>query len=367
MAAIGESSGGGGGGGDKPLIVRVKRKASQSPVDAFWLEINERPLKRPFLDFEKLSISDASVKENELKIKRVLVKHVESTNRSEADFDLLQSFLPRSAEGSESNTVMEDRRRAFKKDNIQEELLSKAREAKETIAKNARFEQIWRRRKGSEGDTDNKALHEMYQFYDVVRVDSEEKTSTVSKEEDLSLEDQRMLSSYLPLLREFIPSAAAEIESDLKVHKSEQGATDDYIYDYYAVNDDADMKDDSFSKFPLVQVDEDDFFDGPDESDIESDDSNAENNPLNDYPEEESEEEKKSEDSDGQSEEDEEEEEEEEESDTESEDSVLRCSSNIDDSFEDVMGYDDNVLDHDHDHDHEEGEGEGADWRWSYR
>ncbi|XP_030546559.1 RNA-directed DNA methylation 4-like [Rhodamnia argentea] len=365
MEAIGESSSARpkSDDDDKPLIVRVKRKASHSPVDAFWLEINERPLKRPILDFEKLSISDAAVKENELKIKRVLVKHVESTNSSEADFDLLQSFLPRSAEVSGSNTVMEERRRTFKKDNIQEDLLSKAREAKETIAKNARFEQIWSRRKGSEGGTNNKALLDMYQFYDVVRVDGEEKTSTVQKEEELSLDDQRMLSSYLPMLREFIPSAAAEIESDLKAHKSKQGATDGYIYDYYTLNDNVDMwKDDSFSKFPLVQVDEDDFYDEPDESDMESYDSNAENNPLNDYPEEESEEEIENEDSDGQSkDEDEEEEESAKNSSSESEDFVLRSSSDIDASFEDVMGFDDNVLDHDHE------EGEGADWRWSYR
>lgn len=78
----------------KPVIVRVKRKAFQSPLDAFckywsfkfaflslslllifldyerWfcfplfglsgLEIQERPLKRPLIDFAKLSISDAS-------------------------------------------------------------------------------------------------------------------------------------------------------------------------------------------------------------------------------------------------------------------------------------------------------------------
>lgn len=31
----------------------------------------------------------------------------------------------------------------------------------------------------------------------------------------MSLEDQRLLSSYLPLLREFIPNAAAEVETDL--------------------------------------------------------------------------------------------------------------------------------------------------------
>lgn len=32
---------------------------------------------------------------------------------------------------------------------------------------------------------------------------------------EMSLEDQRLLSSYLPLLREFIPNAAAEVETDL--------------------------------------------------------------------------------------------------------------------------------------------------------
>lgn len=81
---------------NKPVIVRVKRKAFHSRLDAFCeflmlallhlsvyfylvgifevfsrliqsfcvagLEINERPLKRPLLDFEKLSISDSSTK-----------------------------------------------------------------------------------------------------------------------------------------------------------------------------------------------------------------------------------------------------------------------------------------------------------------
>lgn len=39
---------------------------------------------------------------------------------------------------------------------------------------------------------------------------------------DISLEDQRLLCSYLPLLREFIPNAAEEIESDMRAH-SKQG------------------------------------------------------------------------------------------------------------------------------------------------
>ncbi|KAK4385956.1 hypothetical protein Sango_2719600 [Sesamum angolense] len=35
---------------DKPVIVRVRRKAFQSAINAFWLEIHKRPL----LDFGKL-------------------------------------------------------------------------------------------------------------------------------------------------------------------------------------------------------------------------------------------------------------------------------------------------------------------------
>ncbi|KAJ0539321.1 hypothetical protein HanHA300_Chr08g0284991 [Helianthus annuus] len=49
---------------DKPklVVVRVKRKSYQSPLEAFWLEINERPVKRPLLDFAKLSINDSASK-----------------------------------------------------------------------------------------------------------------------------------------------------------------------------------------------------------------------------------------------------------------------------------------------------------------
>jgi len=35
---------------------------------------------------------------------------------------------------------------------------------------------------------------------------------------DVSLEDQRLLSSFLPLLREVIPNAAAEVEADISDH-----------------------------------------------------------------------------------------------------------------------------------------------------
>lgn len=37
------------------------------------------------------------------------------------------------------------------------------------------------------------------------------------------MEDQRLMSSFLPLLREFIPSAAEEIETDIHDFVSKQG------------------------------------------------------------------------------------------------------------------------------------------------
>ncbi|KAL6292886.1 hypothetical protein ACE6H2_001028 [Prunus campanulata] len=57
-------------------------------------------------------------------------------------------------------------------------------------------------------ETSHKKLHEMCHFYDVIRVDVEERSNELRQEDEISLEDQRMLNSYLPLLREFIPSAA---------------------------------------------------------------------------------------------------------------------------------------------------------------
>lgn len=40
---------------------------------------------------------------------------------------------------------------------------------------------------------------------------------------EISVEDQEMLSKFLPLLRDYIPDAAEEIESDMSSHPSRQG------------------------------------------------------------------------------------------------------------------------------------------------
>ncbi|MCL7021451.1 hypothetical protein MKW94_019048 [Papaver nudicaule] len=219
----------------KPLIVRVKRKSSQSPLEALWLEISERPLKRPLLNFEKLSISDSSKAAAEiLRSKKVLVQHVETVSSSKAVIQVLQSIVPNSDDATDFKSKVEERRQTFKQENKQDQRLSRAREKHEDMAKNARFEQIWKRRKGKVQDG---SIHELCHIYDVVRVDVEEETpKTEEQAEDTSLEDNQMLCNFLPLIREFLPDVAAEIQSDMQSYIN-NGASDDYVYDLYAVKD----------------------------------------------------------------------------------------------------------------------------------
>lgn len=52
----------------------------------------------------------------------------------------------------------------------------------QVLSKNARFEQIWRRRKGTKDANHDKALHELCHLYDVGRVDVRETTNEVKEE-----------------------------------------------------------------------------------------------------------------------------------------------------------------------------------------
>ncbi|XP_043700791.1 RNA-directed DNA methylation 4-like isoform X2 [Telopea speciosissima] len=277
----------------KPVVVRLKRKASQSRVDGLWLEITERPVKRPLLDFGKLFISGSTGKD-ELKTKKIFVQHVETVSSTEAAVDILHSFVvsPESSDASGFRTKIEERRHIFIQENKRDQLLSRARQKHEVLAKNARFEQIWKSRKENKETVLDDSLREICHLYDVVRVEAEEEPSIEAEERvDTTLEDNIILCNYLPLIREFLPNAIAEIESDIQAYMSKQGAsTDSYVYDLYTVNDNLDATDVS-DAYPLVQVDEEDFYDGQSHSEYESDDSNAEDNPLNDYPDEETSEE----------------------------------------------------------------------------
>ncbi|GER54632.1 RNA-directed DNA methylation 4 [Striga asiatica] len=236
----------------KPVIVRVKRKACQSALDAFWLEIHERPLKRPLLDFGNLSISDdSSSKAKELKTKKILVRHVETVSSAESTFDVLRSFVP-NLSGESNSAEKTEGKRSFKTVNKQDQMLVKAKESQEAVSRNARFEQIWRSRKEKKEAPEDEAISEICRLYDVVRVDAGEQGPEVQKQKDTDLDDHRMMAQYLPLLRDFLPSAAVEIESDIHDLISKQGSSDGYVYDFYAVNEDADMMEaDSVHPFPL--------------------------------------------------------------------------------------------------------------------
>ncbi|KAJ0979240.1 hypothetical protein J5N97_014714 [Dioscorea zingiberensis] len=287
MAELGEASSSRATLKGKPVVVRVKRKASQEPLDALWLEINERPFKKPLLDLASLSIGESAGKAlEELKTKKVLVQHVETISASEATKDVLLTFLdnpPHSNSSMEFERRIAERRSMFKQDKKQDRLLLEAREKHEDLARSARFTQIWKSRMDGM-EMDDNSLQEICHFYDVVRVDEQEKPGKLSEPQNVSIEDNAILHSYLPLLREFLPTAAEEIESDVSSFQ------ENYVYDLYAVDDRAnENEEDSFTGYPIVQVDdEDEYYDGPPQCEYETDDSNAEDNPLNEYPDEES-------------------------------------------------------------------------------
>lgn len=52
----------------------------------------------------------------------------------------------------------------------------------QSSAKEARFEQIWKSRKVNKGTSVENALQEICQFYDIVRVDSQEQIKEVQHE-----------------------------------------------------------------------------------------------------------------------------------------------------------------------------------------
>ncbi|XP_045798827.1 RNA-directed DNA methylation 4-like isoform X2 [Trifolium pratense] len=255
----------------KHVFVRVKRKPFQSPLDAFRLEIMERPLKHPLSDFGNLSIANSS-QNMEFHDKKVLVQHVKTISDSEDTLDIVRSFLElRSRSASKSKSKVDERKNFFKEVNRQDQLVFKAKQEKESSAIDARFKQIWK-------TSDENALQKICQFYDIVRVDYEEKIKE-EQQEDISLEDQRRLANFIPLLIDVIPKAAAEIEADTSVHSKQE----DYVYDLYTVMDELIVEEESPYCYPLVQVDDEHFYDGPDNSDYETDDSNVVDTSVTDY------------------------------------------------------------------------------------
>ncbi|PVH33457.1 hypothetical protein PAHAL_8G006000 [Panicum hallii] len=184
---------------EKPIVVRVKRKPSQTRPDAFWLEINERPAKKAMLDFSSLSIfepssssSSAKASEEQPRVKKLLVQHIETVHHSQAVEHVLHSLLK------------------------PDQLRSAARQRHEDLGRNARFAQIWKSRKGEKDEADE-SLREICHLYDAVQVDPDEEKNPAEPRpcRITSFEEGAVLCNFLPLIREYLPSAAVEIESDI--------------------------------------------------------------------------------------------------------------------------------------------------------
>ncbi|KAH7351856.1 hypothetical protein KP509_19G017400 [Ceratopteris richardii] len=274
------------GNTSKPLIVRVKRKRSQLPIEALWLEVSERPTKRLEEELRSFSFFNSGVKGpeiEEVKSSRLFFHHVDTITSFGTEETTRVNLLLREFH-SESN---KDRHRPWVKSKEGRFSTTTSREKHEETARKARFEQVWRSRKGF---TKPDNLSEIFQLYDIVRVDLDT-DSLDRKEREAELTEKRLLQDFLPLFKEYIPSVAAEIESSSESSpKKEEGTGDDYVFDLYALGSKAggDVSPD-MGEYPMIQVvDDDDFMWGQSsDSEHDSEDSNDENNPLNDYPEEE--------------------------------------------------------------------------------
>ncbi|CAL4989966.1 unnamed protein product [Urochloa decumbens] len=300
-SAAGETSTSDPAAKEKPIVVRVKRKPSQTRPDAFWLEVNERPAKKALLDFSSLSISepascssaDAKASEEQPQVKKLLVQHVETVHHSEAVEDVLHSLLLANSNTKQIKSKTKEWNDRIKQDKKPDQLRSAARQRHEhrmnyrrklrDLGRNARFAQIWKSRKGEKNGADE-SLREICHLYDAVQVDPDEEKHP-AEPGITSFEEGAVLCNFLPLIREYLPSAAEEIESDIiSLAQSE----DSEVYDIYTVKevDDTNMEDSPADSYPRLQVDdgEDECYD--DDYAYDTDDSNAEDNPLFDYPEE---------------------------------------------------------------------------------
>lgn len=297
----------------KQVVVRVRRKRQQAPIDALWLEINERPHKGKHqeryeemgLTLAQLSLADGQdqgQREEEgkgegvgmAKRRKLLFHHVETVSPSDEEKGFLESILLNAREdGKSEQRHMEQREDIKKSKDKQDQLRASARKKHEYAAKHARFEQVWRSRKGIAEAANENAIRELCHLYDVVRVDMEEEMEAKparkakAKSETVSDHERQILCNFLPMMREYLPSAAAEVEAQL----CSSGTTEqeDYVYDVYTLGKEENVAEDVVADYPLVQVEEEDGFYYGDmvESEVDTDDSNDENNPMNDYPSEE--------------------------------------------------------------------------------
>ncbi|CAK9265044.1 unnamed protein product [Sphagnum jensenii] len=283
---------------EKPRLVRVKRAREQAPIDTLWLEVSERPSKRHEPDIGTLTLSS---KEPHLSLaiedvsKKLLFRRVETISPSgEKGVPLYESLLV--------IPPPPDTKACMQQETHEIPLLivlCNLWEILQAVAKAARFEQVWRSRRGGErvaaDDAHMDGMHDFFHLYDLVRIDVEAEAAkkAASQEQakrEAAMAENSFMASYLPLLHECLPEVAADVEAQIASSLDSLHTKEDYVYDVYAMEDTNEPEvDEEDEDYPTVQILETEGYDWrePNDSDYDSEDSNAENNPLHDYPEEE--------------------------------------------------------------------------------
>ncbi|MCO5577341.1 hypothetical protein L7F22_031170 [Adiantum nelumboides] len=262
----------------KPLMVRIKRKRLQLPIESIWLEVSERPTKRLEAEFLSFSLNNSDIQGSdaaaESKSSRLLFHHVDTVTFFGKEETTRVNSLLREIH----DEPRKEKHRICPKSKHGKLLTSTSREKHQEVSRKARFEQVWRSRKGI---TKQDNLSKLFHLYDIVRVDLE--ADILDKQEREA--ENRLLQEFLPLFKEYLPSVATEVESSTASCTTKE--EDDYVYDVYALGDKANGGDVDISDYPMIQVvdDEDYMWGASSESQYDSEDSNDENNPLNDYPE----------------------------------------------------------------------------------
>ncbi|KAL2652945.1 hypothetical protein R1flu_021073 [Riccia fluitans] len=264
----------------EPTVVQIKRKRTDEPIDSLWLEVTTVAKKRHTLGIQNLTVAREDSTPTKL-----LFRRVDSLSSSGVKELSLPKLLEKSQERKRSRDATENNHQ-----------LKKFKD--QDIAKIARFEQMRTDRKAKEKTEEDVVSLELFNLYEVVRVDVEaESTQKAARREKARREAEptegQLLCNYLPLLREHLPELAAEIDATAATSSSTTTSTDvpveEYIYDVYTLDEEMDNDDGDVAYYPTIQVIDHRSYDWRElnDSDYDSEDSNDEKNPNNDYPEEE--------------------------------------------------------------------------------
>ncbi|KAJ1273774.1 hypothetical protein BS78_05G010000 [Paspalum vaginatum] len=239
------------------------------------------------LNFSSLSISEPSTSSStsakeEPRVKKLLVQHIETVHHSEAVGDVLHSILLADSNTKEIKSKTKEWHDIIKQDKKPDQLRSAARQRHEDLGRNARFGQIWSHRKREKNEADE-SIRKICQPYDAVQVDQDEEKHP-AEPRITSFEEGAVLCNFLPLIREYLPSAAVQIESDIISLAHLEGSE---VYDIYTVKEvvDTNVEDTAAASYPRLQVDDgNDNECYGDDYPYDTDDSN--DNPFFDYPDE---------------------------------------------------------------------------------